>query len=515
MKSLVLLFGFSMLAAGLLDAARADTVWNKQGIAVEGEVISDEPSEPLVFRCKHKGEWKTFEIAREQIQRCVRVPGDQSDGISETTDGGTGEPDDQAAAGDATSAASSGAGGRGRRGILKCTELRPIIEGVLPPIKAGSREVVVLELVGPFEPANIFDVGRSISFGVVDVLLDIAAARDPAAIVLKMDSGGGRVDQMDLIVERLLKEQDVPNKRRVVAWVNLGGSAAALTALACKELVMMPQGRLGAAIRTRGDGEAVEPQNALEQKVEAMRDARRQQVASLTGRPLAIQDAMEKAEHQLWHHPVLGFSLEEQDEPEWEAYDTDVEKPLALAARAVVDLGIASGIAGDEKSLLGILKLPEDTKVLNINLASPDMQAKLGGAREFAKAGNEAVEAFKNRIKREIDDAQLAIRSAAGIVTATNGYTGEDLRAFRNALAKVRVPAIDKKTQDFLKTTDPSRLAFYEDKLAMARRLIQRASLSTETATRSGGIAIGPILDDLRFASKNFGSIVIDEEWEE
>jgi hypothetical protein len=505
--------GLFLLGLWFGAAARADTVWNKQGIAVEGEVISDEPDEPLVFRCKHKGEWKTFEITREQIQRYVREPGDQSDGNGEVPKNPQAAPDESGDASEKAAADPDGASRRGRKGILKCTELRPIVEGMLPPVKAGGREIVVLHLVGPFEPANIFDVGHTISFGVVDVLIDIAAARNPAAIVLRIDSGGGRVDQMDLIVERLLKEQDVPHKRRVVAWVNLGGSAAALTALACKELVMMPQGRLGAAIRTRGDGEAVEPQNALEQKGEAMRDARRQQIASLTGRPIAIQDAMEKAEHQLWHHPVLGFSLEEQDETEWEAYDTDEEKPLALGARTVVDLGIAAGIAGDEKTLLAVLKLPEDTKVIQIDLASPDVQAKLESAKDFAKVGNDAIDAFKKRIKKEIDDTQLAIRSAAGIVMAADGYTAEDLRTFRNALVKVRVPAIDKKTQDFLKTTDPSRLAFYEDKLSMARRLIQRASQSTEAAVRSGGIAIGPILDDLRFALKNFGSVVIDDEW--
>lgn len=499
----------ALLASGLVGVAHADTVWNKQGIAVEGEVISDEPFEPLVFRCKHKGEWKTFEIERDQIQRYSREPGDQSDGEGEAADTRQVKADK---AGETASADPSASGKRSLKGIQKCTELRPLIEAVIPPVKPGGREIVVVHLKGPFVPANIFEVGETISSGVVDVLMDIAAARNPEAIVLRIDSGGGRIDQMDLIVERLLKEQDVPNKRRVVAWVNLGGSAAALTALACKELVMMPQGRLGAAIRTRGDGEAVEPQNAADQKGEAMRDARRRQVASLTGRPLAIQDAMEKAEHQFWHHPVLGFSLEEQDDPEWEAYDTDEDKPLALGAQSLVDLGIATGIASDEKSLLAVLKLPDTTKVISIDLASPMMQAKWAPAKEFAKAGNEAVEAFKKKLKKEIDDTHLAIRAAAGIVTATNGYTIDDLRTFRNAMSKLRVPAIDTKSQDFLKSADPDMLAFYEDRLSMARRVLQRAIQSTEAAVRSGGISIGPILSDLRFVGKNLAEVVIDGE---
>lgn len=275
---------------------------------------------------------------------------------------------------------------------------------------------------------------------------------------------------------------------------------------------MMPQGRLGAAIRTRGDGEVVEPKNVFDQKQEAMRDARRRQVAALTGRPSVIQDAMERAEHQFWHHPVLGFSLEEQSGDGWEAYDTDGDKPLALEAKALVDLGIAVGIAADARALLTLLKIPEGTKVIDIDLLSPEVQVQLRSAKEFAKAGNGAVEAFKKKLKKEIDDTQLAIRAAAGILTAQGGYTAEDIRTFRNALAKLSVPAIDKKTKDYLKGSDPEMLAFYEDRLAMARRVFQRASQSTETAVRSGAIAIGPILDDLRFAAKNLAEVVIDGE---
>jgi hypothetical protein len=55
-------------------------------------------------------------------------------------------------------------------------------------------------------------------------------------------------------------------------------------------------------------------------------------------------------------------------------------------------------------------------------------------------------------------------------------------------------------------------LAFYEDRLSMARRVLQRAIQSTEAAVRSGGISIGPILSDLRFVGKNLAEVVIDGE---
>lgn len=488
------------LSACVSEVVLADTVWNKQGVAIEGEVLRDEPGKPLAFRCKHKGEWNTFEIARDDIQKFTRVPGDQSDG--------TDIPSEPQAEDDTAPQASSDEGTakhhvarKPAQPMLRCSELLPLLQELVPAPKTGSPEVVVLHLNGPISRANVFEIGKIISSGELGVLMDFASQRNPEAIVLKINSGGGRVDEMDLIIERLLQEQDAPKNHRVVAWVNLGGSAAALAALACKELVMTSQGRLGAATFIYGNGEAVEaPETALEQKMAAMRDARRRQVATLTGRPLAIQDAMEKPEYQLWHHPVLGFSLEEQDDSEWEAYDADENKPLALDAKSAVDLGIAVGIANDAKSLLAALKLPSDTHVVDIDLAAPAFQAGLQSARAADESGNKAIEAFEKRIGKEIDDALLAIRAATGIRTAANGYTLNDLRVFRAAVAKLQAPPIDGKTREYLKKVDPDRLEFYELKLADAQRLLKRARQSTDDASRANSISIGAILSDIELA---------------
>lgn len=506
LRSLLLtaLLAFSQHAPSL-----ADTVWNKQGTAIEGEVVEDEQGEPLLFRCNHKGVWRTFAIPRDSILKYTRTAGDQSDGGHERSDEHTASNDE----GDGPNGEvpnPPAPSKEGREGIFNCNELLPLIEKATPGVNPNRREVVILHLNGLFWPANIYDVGSTISYGVVNVLMDYAISRNPQAVVLQIDSGGGRVDQMDLIIEKLLEVQQPPHSTRVVAWVRMGGSAAALTALACREIVMMPQGRLGAATKTFEDGEAVgEPENALEQKREAMREARRRQIASLTGRPIAIQHAMEQPEHQFWHHPLLGFSLEEQDADEWEVYDRDDEKPLALEAQALVDVGIATGIANDTTSLLALLHVPVDTPVVDVNLASPEFQALLEPARKHAQVGNAALEDFKKRLKKEIDDIELAIRAASGILTADEGYTLNDLRAFRTAIAKCNGPTLDKKTRDFVSATDSERLEFYEEKLETARRVLDRARQSTKDASRSGGIAIGAIVKDLRFAAQTLVDVVI------
>jgi hypothetical protein len=494
------------------EAVLADTVWNKQGVAVEGEVLRDEPGKPLVFRCKHKGEWRTFEISRDDIRKFTRAPGDQSDGADLPSDQGEEENSDEQAS----------TNGEDRRRhvvrklpqpLVRCAELTPLLQEIVPAPKNAAPEVVVLHLNGPIALPTVADIGKIISSGELDVLLDFASQRNPLAIVLKINSGGGRVDEMDAIIERLLQEQDAPKNHRVVAWVNLGGSAAALTALACKELVMTSQGRLGAATFIYGNGEAVEaPDTALEQKMAAMRDARRRQVATLTGRPLAIQDAMEKPEHQLWHHPVLGFSLEEQDDSEWDAYDADENKPLALDAKSAVDLGIAVGIANDAKSLLAALKLSSDTHVVDIDLAAPEFQAGLQSARAADESGNQAIKAFEKRVGKEIDDAVLAIRAATGIQMANNGYTLNDLRVFRSAVAKLQSPSIDSKTREYLKKVNPDRLEFYELKLAHAQRLLKRARQATDDASRADGISIGAILSDIELAKHSLLEVQIGRD---
>jgi hypothetical protein len=499
----------ALLSTCMTAVALADTLWNKQGGVIEGEVLSDEPNGPVVFRCKHKGEWRTFEIARDQIQKYKREPGDQSDGNGWPE--GESEGTEQASSGGAT--AKQHTARKLPESMLSCNQLRPLLKQLVPETKKGVPEIVVLHLSGPFASANIFNVGSIISSGEFRVLMDFASERNPSAIVLRINSGGGYVDEMDRIIERLLQEQDAPKSRRVVAWVELGGSAAALTAIACREVVMMSHGRLGAATKTNLDGEAIEPpETALEQKQAAMRDARRRQIASLTGRPLAIQDAMEKPELRLWHHPVLGFSLEEQDESEWEAYDTDESRPLALDAKSAVDLGVAVGIANDTDALLAVLDLPSRTQVTDVDLSVPEFQASLTSARDFAKSGNQAVEGFKKRVSKEIDDSLLAMRAATGIRAATDGYTFNDFRVFRSAVVKLQSPSIDSRTREYLKEVDPDLLKFYELKLADAQRMFKRARQSTEDASRAGGISIGAILGDIELARNYLLEVQIGSE---
>lgn len=98
------------------------------------------------------------------------------------------------------------------------------------------RAVHVIDVEGEFEPALAAYVERSLAAAV-------AAKAD--CVVLRIESPGGRLDSMMKIVQALLA---VRNEVRTVAWVPTAAlSAAALTALACDEVVMSPGAILGDA----------------------------------------------------------------------------------------------------------------------------------------------------------------------------------------------------------------------------------------------------------------------------
>jgi hypothetical protein len=141
-----------------------------------------------------------------------------------------------------------------------------------------------------------------------------AATLRPSAIVLTIDSSGGRNDSMrEIIAELLLAQQ---SGTRVIAEVEDAGSAAALIALACKEIVVYPQARLGAAVTLvqREGGEWISRKRAFaddpeaEAKHESFESATHREAAYLTGRAECVSLAMRHRDLELWWSPQSGFT---------------------------------------------------------------------------------------------------------------------------------------------------------------------------------------------------------------
>src|SRR5690606_15373091 len=96
----------------------------------------------------------------------------------------------------------------------------------------------------------------------IERTLNEAAAAGASAVILDIETPGGRVDAAQRIV-RAIQESDVP----VYAFVNMHAhSAGAMIALSADEVYMRPRSQMGAVTPVLGDG-----QRAPEKIVSAMR----------------------------------------------------------------------------------------------------------------------------------------------------------------------------------------------------------------------------------------------------
>lgn len=434
----------------------ADTLHLHNGNSVSGKILEEVDGVELTFRYQHHGKEITRRVPLEQIMK-VEKEVVAPEEIDDTDD------------------------------------VKPLVESMLPP--KSDNEVVVLHLRGAFDTPRLSTVGEVITYGEFEMMMEVARSRNPKAIVLSIDSPGGLVSTCNQIIDSLIESQTSPQDERVVAWVELGGSAAALAALACKEIVMRPNGRMGSATTVFSNGEAVpEAETAMEQKVKAMENARVRQVSNLTGRPIEIQIAMQEPEHEFWFHSADGFSLEEPDKlvrSEWRSFDTDENQPLALSAHELELLGISEGTTGSESGLLEILGLDPKTKIVDIDLMDQQLQKLLAPAREkmverwvdYRKERGR----FEKRLFRFFDDCWTAMTAVGQI---NDGYWRIELYQVQRAINKLYVPAITPTLKEKMQHNEPRRLALYQvgiqfakGHVKMAKADIKRSSNMRSTPT--------------------------------
>jgi ATP-dependent protease ClpP protease subunit len=358
--------------------------------------------------------------------------------------------------------------------ITEVEDLRPLLEGLLLDKKSKlftgqlSDEIVVIHLRGKFDTPKLSAIGEIITFGEYQLMMDIARSREPKAIVLAIDSPGGLVYTCDQIVDSLIEVQSEPHNEKIVAWVEFGGSAAALTALACKTIIMRPNGRMGSATAAFENGTAVpDPLTAIENKMQAMEDARSRQISDVTGRPIEIQLAMQEPQHEFWFHPKNGFSLTTPDGQmisEWKSFDSSKEKPLALSSQELEEIGVSEGTAGSTQKLLDVLGLRADTSVTNIDLMDPKLQEILKPARE--KMLKQVAEYYKQLNAYEKRSAKFlkgCYEAAVELSKIQDGAFMHELTLVQAKIVtvdinKLRVPVIQTKLRQLMQKYEPGRL---------------------------------------------------------
>jgi hypothetical protein len=191
---------------------------------------------------------------------------------------------------------------------------------------------------------------------------------------------------------------------RVVAMVREAYSAWAIIALTCKEIIVIPTSKMGAAVVIQGDGrggfvEAPEEQGAVAQKFIAPWKALCRQVDDLTGRCSCIRDAMVIQDKELWGSPKLGLADAAGNGPDWKCLDNKVTV-CCLTADEMLNYGLATDRIKDPVKGLDelpiALKCPPGTVVKKVTgpaVAAVPPAGKKAAEDPFRKAAGKLREA--------------------------------------------------------------------------------------------------------------------------
>jgi ATP-dependent protease ClpP protease subunit len=453
---------------------KADVLHLENGKSVSGEILEEIEGVQVTFRYSHKGKEITRDVPAHEIKEIEREEVE----------------------------------------ITDVEDLKPLLEKLLPsknnPLFNGqaSDEIIVIHLRGEFDIPRLSAIGEIITFSEYQLMMDVARSREPKAIVLAIDSPGGLVYTCDQIIDSLIEVQSDPYNENIVAWVELGGSAAALTALACKKIVMRPNGRMGSATAIFTNGDAVpDAMNAMENKLEAMSDARTRQISDLTGRPIEIQLAMQEPEHEFWFDGQNAFSLTKPDNSvvaKWKSFDTSREKPLALSSQELNELGVSEGTAGSTKTLLETLGFRPDTRVINIDLMDQKLQDLLQPAREkMAERFTAYASEYVRYQKRLVNFAEDWYRASESLGLLKDPFTRVQLNIVKRNVDSLRVPAITPKLKKLMEEIEPSRLALYDRGIRDAKSYIAVCRKMLLDSYNMGTVNPARVWNNLKLAGGN------------
>ena len=191
-----------------------------------------------------------------------------------------------------------------------------------------------------------------------------AYAKKPSAIVLDIKSAGGRVDTKEEMLREILT--GTARGQRFVAVVRDAGSAAALIALACPEIVVFPASRIGSAVTILSGAEGtvslkklLEADPELAAKFNSYADAMDAEAARANKRSTAIPAAMKDSAAELWWSPTTGFAATKESE-DATCYDGP-ESILTLTYSQVKESGLGEAVVSDDEvwSVLGYATPPK------------------------------------------------------------------------------------------------------------------------------------------------------------
>jgi len=202
-------------------------------------------------------------------------------------------------------------------------------------------------------------VGETVVASVLEKSFADAVNRKPTVVILVIDSPGGSVGEVDKILEVIRSHA---RKLRLVVYVrNSALSAAAITAMAVKEVYMHPSGIIGAA--TAFEIAPTGVPREIAEKFQSVWRATARSCAEAGGHESLLAEAMVDKGMQLWVSVQDGRKIisERAGGPDARMI-TRRGKLLTMTASEAVDCGLALGVAEDYEKLRELLKIDSWTE---------------------------------------------------------------------------------------------------------------------------------------------------------
>jgi len=251
---------------------------------------------------------------------------------------------------------------------------RPLVAAP-PAEEARYRRIHVIDVQDEVEPALAAYLERS---------LKAAVAAQADCVVLRIESPGGRLDSMEKMIDAVLT---LPKSVRSVAWIPKAAySAAALTAIACDEVVMAPGAVMGDAQPIFMTGEGIQP---VGEKIETVMRARVRGLAEDNGwDPVVAEKLISKDKEVLELRPkgttrrlyVYGedFTSARDDDLVAGVAKRDLERVrvaipkdrlLTMTTDEAKDFGFVRRVFGTEADLLAALRADDASSVTQVTMS--------------------------------------------------------------------------------------------------------------------------------------------------
>ena len=320
--------------------AQADILLLIDGRQLKGELV-EETKDHLIFRHFLGGMWTSQKFTRKQIDSLHREDGDQSDlaGGAPGEGGGEASPDLS----------------RGK------------------PDTSHLPKVVIIPLHGTVGSAGEDAIRNTFDAQVLAECLKEAQELEARAVILDIESPGGLVWEMEAICETILAHN---RSLRIVAYPREAYSAAAIIALCCKEMIVHPDARIGAAVIINASTAGV---SAVDAKMASPHHAKQRQYMSKSGRPYDVVAAMTIMESKLWWNAERGFTTQEPKKDEiadWTLVDGE-STVLTMTADEAIRWKLAEGKALMTRDILARLGITGEIDVINMEDQVDQYNAKL------------------------------------------------------------------------------------------------------------------------------------------